>query len=402
MNVGELGVLARRRRLERRGSSGRGLGFGGPSTGASRRAARARPRCDARRGWQAACSAASCAAPAGGGRVHSERTRSGSITTGASCGSNGVGRLQTDTSEPGDVDRAAGARRAGADDRAGDRPRGGAARAVAGQHAAEPAAEVQQVLAVDPEIDEAQPGCVRGIPGFRIHVSDRSPTSAEGASPPLLCPTRGSRNRAPRRAAHQLTGRKRSRLPVCLQAVHGRSRFARRARTCSARSRSDRGAPRVDREHAPGDRAGVVTHEVHGERGHVVRVHERALRHRLRARGRCDRGSPRVIGVSVRPGAMTLTRMPRGASSRARLRATACTPAFAATYGSIPTPGRTAVDEPVASSTPPSGTRCGIAARNVSTHAGEVDREHAVPHVEVELGRSVVAGARIPAFVCTT
>src|SRR5204862_2651546 len=37
------------------------------------------------------------------------------------------------------------------------------------------AAEVQEMLAVDPEVDEPQPG-VRGISGFRIHVSDPSPT----------------------------------------------------------------------------------------------------------------------------------------------------------------------------------------------------------------------------------
>ena len=109
---------------------------------------------------------------------------------------------------------------------------------------------------------------------------------------------------------------------------------------------------------------------------------------------------PRVIGVSARPGASTFTRIPRGASSRARLRAIAWTPALATTYGSSSVPGRIASDEPHASRTPPS-SRCTDRRAEREHHPGEVDREDAVPLVEVE---RVERGARcvsVPALANT-
>lgn len=46
-----------------------------------------------------------------------------------------------------------------------------------------------------------------------------------------------------------------------------------------------------------------------------------------------------VIGVSTNPGAMALTRTPRGPSSSAATRVSISTPAFAQQYATIPSPG---------------------------------------------------------------
>ncbi len=107
------------------------------------------------------------------------------------------------------------------------------------------------------------------------------------------------------------------------------------------------------------------------------------------------------MGVSVRPGAITFTRVPRGASSRARVRTRACTPALAAEYAKSPSPGRIASDEPVARRTPPWGTKCLRAARNVRSTPVRFTAKTRF-HSSRLRSKTVAGGNRTPALAWAT
>src|SRR2546423_12896181 len=109
------------------------------------------------------------------------------------------------------------------------------------------------------------------------------------------------------------------------KAAHGRAAVPTSA---GGNGRSDGRSTPVDAEHTPRDGARFIGHEVSRQGRDVARLHELAERY----------GGQPAFDVTGN-----------------------------ATEGRSPTPGRTAVDEPVASSTPPSAPKCGIAARKVSS-----------------------------------